>query len=267
MPYWVLIDWADVDTRGESAAYNAIFAAALEATERIAGVYGDRRMRMRARLLRTRIRESFVPRFFDERRGMFADANVDGVLSSKVSEHANLLAVGHGLCDPGRVASVLDSVYKDDALVSDVTRAEPFFTWQVLKALDTAGRFPTALAIVRRRWGWMLDRGQTSASEEWGRHGSWRRGDEYAPIMRTESHAWSAAPAEFLTRILAGIEILEPGCRKLKVSPKTNDPASYTVAFPTPLGTVKIENRQGDVRYTAPPGIEINLEQPGPESA
>jgi hypothetical protein len=257
MPYWVLIDWADVDTRGQSAAYNAIFAAALDAATRIAEVYGDSRFAERARSLRAGISEAFVARFYDRDRGLFADANIDGELSPKASEHANVMAVEQGLCNPELENRVLDTLYPNDELISGVTRAEPFFTWQVLKALVKADRFSTALAIVRRRWGWMVERGQTSASEEWGRHGSWRKGDEYTTILRTESHAWSAAPAEFLTRTVAGVEILEPGCKRVRIAPKTEGLPSYTVRYPTPRGAIVIENKEGTVSHSAPPDVEV----------
>jgi hypothetical protein len=102
----------------------------------------------------------------------------------------------------------------------------------------------------------MLDRGQTSASEEWGRHGSWRSG-EYTTFARTESHAWSAAPAEFLTKLVAGVEILEPACKRVRISPHTDGLGDYTVRYPTPEGTIVVEFRDGRVRTTAPDGIVV----------
>jgi len=44
------------------------------------------------------IRAAFVQQFFDHHRGCFVDANVDGQMSDKVSEHANLAAIRWQLC-------------------------------------------------------------------------------------------------------------------------------------------------------------------------
>lgn len=256
MPYWPFIDWADVDTRGQSTAFNGIYAAALDAGARISDAYGDSRAAEHSRALLRGLSEHFVERLYDPDRGLFADANVNGVLSDKMSEHANVMAVGGKLCNPELANRVLDTLYPGDELQPGVTRAEPFFTWQVLKTLVAAGRFATATAILRRRWGWMLDRGQTSASEEWGRHGSWRSG-EYDTFARTESHAWSAAPAEFLTKLVAGVEILEPGCRRVRITPQTDGLPDYTIRYPTPEGVIVVEYRDGELRVAVPDGIVV----------
>lgn len=257
MPYWVFIDWADVDRRGECAAFNAIFYATLEAVGKMAAMKQDEYAGRLVEELRSGLKESFAKRLFDSNRGCFADGNIDGQLSPKVSEHANLLAIQYGLCDDKTAQSIVDSSYVRRDI--SYTRAEPFFTWQVLKALDRIGRFDLALAIVRERWGWMVERGASSCSEEWGKHGSWRSG-QYGTFMRTESHAWSACPAEFLTKTLIGLEILEPGCTRIRLSPKPGAPASFRVTYPTPRGPIVVTKDAQGLRCDVPTGIAVENE-------
>ena len=254
MPYWVLIDWAPVDVRGECAALNALFYAALAAAARMAELKGDAYTAQLCRQVRGKMKANFHARLWDEAKGCYSDANIDGALSPKVSEHANALAILYGLCDSGTAASIVKALYEDKCI--EHTRAEPYFTWQVLKALDKIGRFDLALAIVRERWGWMVARGQSSCSEEWGKHGSWRSG-EYGTFMRTESHAWSACPAEFLIKTLAGLEILEPGCTRVRLSPRAAAPDSFTVTYPTPAGPLVVTKDGQGVQWHAPPGVVV----------
>jgi alpha-L-rhamnosidase len=252
---WIVyVEWADVDKRGECAAYNALFAGALDAAAEIAAALGHNAEAARFGGLAAGVRAGFTDRFFDEARGVFADANLDGRLSDKASEHGNMAAIAFGLCDEARAASIIRRIYEDHSV--KVTEAQPFFTSVVLRALDKAGRFDLALQLIRERWGRrMLDRGATSTFEEWGINGSWRAG-QYKGFMRTLSHAWSASPAEFLIRNLAGIRILEPGCRKVAVTPRPVD-FDYDLTYPTPLGPIRVTRAQGETVIACAPGIAV----------
>ena len=251
MPYWVFIDWADVDRRGECTALNAIFHGALEAGRKLAGERGDARAARDFRAARTKLAVNFQDRLYDPNRGCFADACVDGAFSQKTSEHASMAAIRWGLCDGKTRDEIIRQFYVDKTI--EHTEAQPFFTSVVLQALDRSGRFDLALEVIRQRWGRrMVDRGATSTFEEWGTNGSWR-GGEYRGFMRTLSHAWSAHPAEFLIRNLAGIEILEPGCTEVRISPKQVD-FDYDVTFPTPRGPIRV-NHGGGQEISLPDGV------------
>jgi hypothetical protein len=99
----------------------------------------------------------------------------------------------------------------------------------------------------------MLDHGATSTFEEWTNNGS-RRSGKFEPFLRSNSHAWSACPAEFLIRNLIGLEILSPGCSSIRLQP-AQTPFDYEVTFPTPQGPVHVVNRAGKIQTTLPPGI------------
>ena len=254
MPHWVFIDWADVDKRGECTALNAILYGALEAAVKMAERKGDAWAAERYGSVRAGIRASFVARLFDEARGVFADANVADELSPKASEHASMAAIRFGLCDDALAARILDALYESRTV--EVTECQPFFTTQVLQALDRVGRFDLALRIIEERWGRrMLDRGARSTFEEWYQNGSWRSG-QFAGFLRTHSHAWSGHPAEFLIRNLIGLEILEPGCRKVRLSPKPA-PFDYAVAYPTPLGDIEVTKRGDGIDVVKPGNMEL----------
>jgi alpha-L-rhamnosidase len=255
MPYWVFIDWANVDRRGECAAYNAIFYGALEAVLEMSRFKNDVYVASLVEAVMTDIKASFQARLFSPERGCFADANIDGQLSSKISEHANMAAIRWGLCDEAAAQSIIAAFYQSDD-GPPFTEAQPFFTAVVLDALERAGRVDLALRLIRDRWGErMIARGATSTYEEWYQNGSWRDG-EFKGFLRSHSHAWSAYPACFLIRSLMGLEILEPGCRKVCLNPQRVS-FDYAVTYPTPPGPITVTCRNGQVDGRVPDGVSV----------
>ena len=262
MPYVVFIDWAHVDTTGASAAFNAILAGALEAMGELARVRGDGWMARRAADAHEAIAESFAPAFWDESEGLFCDAADGGVPTGRYSEQTNAAAIAFGLASAGQTSAIIERLWANgDRFLAGtnngVTEANPFFTAVVLKALSAANRADLALELIRDRWGGrMLDAGSSSTHEEWSIHGSWRRGDELVPIMRTLSHAWSAFPARWLIEYLAGIEIVEPGCRVVRARPVAAA-FDYEVVFPTPQGEIAVSCRTGATEVRARGSIQV----------
>jgi hypothetical protein len=202
------------------------------------------------------IRASFVERLYDQEAKCFSDANIDGVLSDKHGEQVNSAALYWQLCDDELGQSIINRLYVERAV--RYTEAQPFFTSVVLRALNRMERTEIALQLIGERWGKrMVDRGAASTYEEWQLNGSWRKGT-FGAVMRTQSHAWSAFPAEYFNRLLAGIEIVAPGCSVMRVAPRPA-PFDYTAAFPTPLGTIKVENRGGKPTIEAPDAIQLQI--------
>ncbi|MFW6260659.1 MAG: hypothetical protein ACOC6J_03665, partial [Spirochaetota bacterium] len=215
---------------------------------------------------RRRIADSFGAVFWQQDEGLFCDAvdDPDGVDSGggrvptgRYSEQTNAAAIVFGLASAEQSAAIVERLWAggDRFLAgtnNGVTEANPFFTSVVLKALSAAGRTDLALEVIRDRWGGrMVDAGSSSTHEEWSIHGSWRRGDELTPIMRTLSHAWSAFPARWLIEYLAGIEIVEPGCRTVRVRPVAAA-FDYDVIFPTPRGEIAVSRRDGEIEVRVP---------------
>ncbi|MBD3183212.1 Bacterial alpha-L-rhamnosidase [Candidatus Poribacteria bacterium] len=255
MPYWVFIDWSDVDRAGECTAYNAIFYGALEAILKMAQFKGDIYTQKMAQETMSLMKANFQERLFDPERGCFADACIDGVLSQKISEHGNFAAINWDLCNTETAEKIISAFYEERS-IENFTEAQPFFMTIVLRALDHMGRFDLALRLIHERWGKrMVAKGVTSVLEEWYENGSWRSGD-FNGFLRTHSHAWSAIPAEFLIKNLMGLEILEPGCGKIKLNPEKTD-FDYHAVFPTPKGLIEVNYESGKMDFSVPDSIEI----------
>lgn len=266
MPYWVFIDWADVEKNGICTVYNAIFYRALECLQQLAEFKGDRYTADLTRELRSAMKPAFHTALFDEDRGCFSDANIDGHLSEKISEHGNLTPVWAGLCEAGRERELAATVFEGGGEHELVfTEAQPFYMAVVLPALARAGRLDLALDLIRRRWGRrMLDTGATSTFETWHSNGRWTSG-EFTGLLNGHALAWAASPADFLIRHLLGLRIVEPGCRSVHLNPVSTK-FNYQIAFPTPLGTIEAECREGKVTVSAPDSIAVQQETKGSKS-
>lgn len=155
-----------------------------------------------------------------------------------------------------------------------------FMGYYILNALAGMGRCDKALELIRNYWGKMLELGATSFWEEfkteWAKNAS--RIDEpvqegkddihgdfgehcYKQYRLSLCHGWAGGPTAFLSERISGIEILEPGCKKLRISPDIGNLEWVDIKYPTPYGIVRIEsskeNGQIKTKITAPDGIEI----------
>ncbi len=239
LPGWIFIDHVFNCKAEELAVYNAIFYGALGSAEKIAKYKNDEWMQKKIGILRQAIKNNYHDRYYNKRKGVYIDGYDQEKQVDSVSEHTNMAAIFFGLCPEDIARDIVHKFYTSKSL--EFLEAEPFFTAVVIKAIAACGCMNIAIEIIQERWGKrMVDAGMTSTTEEWNATGSWR-GDNnsYIGIYRSLSHAWSACPAEFLIKALAGIEIIEAGCKKVRVKP-TVTLFDYKVVYPTPSGNIQV---------------------------
>ncbi len=165
--------------------------------------------------------------------------------------------------------------------VGGVKGYSTFLGYHTLAAKALAGNYNGALAAMKEYWGAMLDLGATTFWEdfdiEWAENAA--RIDEITPDGKVDvhgnyggycykgyrhsfCHGWASGPVPYITRFVLGIEILEPACRKLRISPNMSGLKHIKAVYPTPFGNVNIqldENPDGSVtkKIEAPAEIEI----------
>lgn len=84
----------------------------------------------------------------------------------------------------------------------------------------------------------------------------------YKGFRHSLCHGWASGPAPYLMEQIGGIEILEPGCKKIKITPNLGGLEWIKITYPTPYGLVKIESsissgEQIKTKIDAPKEIEI----------
>ena len=165
-----------------------------------------------------------------------------------------------------------------------VHKMSTFYGYYMLKARAKAGDYQCAMDNIRQYWGGMLDLGATTFWEDfdidWVKNGA--RIDEVVPAEKVDVHSsyggycykgfrhsfchgWASGPTSWLTQYVLGVNILEPGCKVIKIEPHLGDLQWVKGSFPTPMGVLKIEHRKmadGTVKtsFDAPSGINIWIE-------
>lgn len=155
-----------------------------------------------------------------------------------------------------------------------------FMGFYVLNALGKMKKTDALLDIVREYWGGMLKMGATTFWEDfdikWINNAcrideivkdekSDIHGDNgkfcYTGFRHSLCHGWASGPTAVLSKYVLGIHILEPGCKKVKISPQLGSLKFAKGSFPTPYGNIIVEHKNIDGKIvseiSAPKEIEI----------
>lgn len=156
-----------------------------------------------------------------------------------------------------------------------------FYGYYMLRSMALAGNYSGALDVIRSYWGAMLDMGATTFWEDFNL--DWLPNaapiDELVPAGKKDihgdfgaycykgfrhslCHGWASGPTSWLTEYVLGVEVVEPGCRVLRIVPHLADLEWVEGTFPTPKGIVKIRHEKqpdGSIssKIDAPEGIVI----------
>lgn len=169
----------------------------------------------------------------------------------------------------------------DVLAVDGAKRLSTFYGYYVLQARAKAGDVQGCLDAIRQYWGGMLDMGATTFWEDFNLDWMVNAGriDElpvegkkdihgdygaycYVGFRHSLCHGWASGPTPWLSEHVLGVQIMEPGCKTLKITPHLGDLQWAEGAFPTPLGVVNIRHdKQADgtiqSKVDAPAGVKI----------
>lgn len=215
----------------------------------------------------------------EEKNAMIQCASSIDKLNKKIMDHNNLkqaaaLMAVSGILDPVKACN-------DVVAVDGAARFSTFYGLYMLDALSMAGKHDKALEIIKAYWGGMLDMGATTFWEdfniEWMKNSA--RLDEFTPdgmndihgsfgaycypsYRHSLCHGWSSGVTAWLTENVLGINVMEPGCKTLKIEPHLGNLEWVEGSFPTPMGVVKVKhvklaNGKIESKIDAPEGIKI----------
>lgn len=232
---WHFVDWGNGrdDNHAVNAAEQAGLWASLAAAEELAAGLGVMAAEAAGwRAARERLGAAIERRLWIPARGAWADSlHADGTPSPVSSQVSNAWLAAVGLGGPARQAAIADRIIAGDPGL--IAYGSPIGLWCILELYMRAGRHAEALALIERRWGEMLAAGDRTTWEtfpEYGlANGAW--------ATRSRCHPFAAYAAGMLMQILAGVEVLEPGCRRIRLRPSA--PAAVgrcRISVPTPLG-------------------------------
>ncbi len=191
-------------------------------------------------------------------------------VSSRKAPNA-LLAIS-GLADTRQVNEQILSVNPTADLGT-------FMGYYTLYARGLAGDYDGMLNVIRQYWGAMLDFGATTFWEDFDLAWTANAGriDElpvpgkndlhadfgaycYTGLRHSLCHGWAGGPAAVLSKFMTGLTILEPGFRKINISPVLGDLDYLHCKIPTPAGILEIEadKRTAVPKIILPEGVTLN---------
>ncbi|SER29395.1 alpha-L-rhamnosidase [Gracilibacillus ureilyticus] len=163
------------------------------------------------------------------------------------------------------LAGVIDAKTVNQQVISvdGAKRMSTFYGYYILLAKAMAEDITDTLQIIREYWGGMLKLGATTFWEdfniEWlsnaariheippdnkvNVHGEY--GDHcYVGYRHSLCHGWSSGPTAWLSRYVLGVEIVDPGCRRIKIAPSLGDLEWVEGTFPTPYGNIYVKHEK-----------------------
>lgn len=267
-PNYIFVDWTTLDGYnmhhppkylGQSVL-TAFYYGALRTAEKIYAEVGDEAECRKVHEIAQFVRDGFNKYLYDEDEGLYFEGlgtpersplNVESLPPNEdkryFAPYSNILAVNFGICDGDRARRIAESVASDTRF-DDI---QPYFMHFELEALDKTGLFEKYGIEKLCRWKELVRECNKGLKEGW-----------FAPpyYRFDHSHAWGGTPAYQLPQKLLGLKIIEPGLRKITLSPSLYGLESANIEVPTPFGFIRCSMKQGmHPEITVPDGIEYTI--------
>lgn len=249
------LDWpSSPNQEGVEAGYRALLCWAMQDGKQLCTLLGNDAKAKKCIEIEKRLKKKILP-------------------PNHLKQAAALMAIA-GLMEPEKVA-------QDFLLPGGPKGFSTFYGYYMLEALAMAGHYEEAMDIIRKFWGGMLDMGATTFWEDfdldWTKNAG--RIDEFVPKGKTDihgdfggycyvgyrhslCHGWASGPTAWLSNHVLGVEILEPGCKKVRVTPHLGNLQWAKGTYPTPYGQIRIHHQKqadGTVKSSieAPKGVKV----------
>lgn len=266
-PDYMFIDWLYIDgislhhppkALGQSCL-NMFYFGALKTAEKIFSALNDTAMAENCRLKASALQSAVNSLLFDPERQMYFEGlntptpehllyryMPQNVEKRYYRKHANILAAYFGICERTTAQDLLRRIMQDE-IEGDY---QPYFAHFLLEAIYRNGLREEFTRPVLERWKAPVRECSKGLAEG------------FVPPEPTykfdHSHAWGGTPLWSLPLALTGLDILEPGMKKLAFSPALLGLEQANVELPTPFGLVTLEMAKGkNPVITAPDEIEI----------
>ena len=226
---WPLGERDHYDLQPVNTVVNAFHAHACNLMQAIATALGHSADAQHFAHLAYQTQQAINAHLVDAKTSLYLDAPN----SKHSSLHANMFPLAFGLVPADRVERVADFV-ASRGMACSVYGAQ-----FLMEALYRAGRPQHALnlltSIGERGWAHMLEVGSTITLEAWD--------DRFKP-NQDWNHAWGAAPANVIPRLLMGLTPMEPGFARVNIHPQLASLPWAQLTHPTPRGPIHLRIEQ-----------------------
>jgi Bacterial alpha-L-rhamnosidase 6 hairpin glycosidase domain/Bacterial alpha-L-rhamnosidase C-terminal domain len=231
-------DWARSGQGGLNLQANALLYATLTGASRLAATVGDSTLASGYANRAAALKAAANTRLWDAGAGMYRDNPTSGVYP----QDGNSLAVWYGLTDtPAKNTSIVQRLAQRWNAYGATTPewgggVHPFPGSMEVHAHFTANDDYTALAQIRRTWGYMLDSPIGTKSTMWEGISA-DGGLAYNPPFMSLAHGWSTGPTSALTFHVLGTAP-EPAIGQYRFVPHPGNLTSVEGRITMPQGPV-----------------------------
>jgi hypothetical protein len=249
------LDWpSSPNVKGVDAGLQALMVMAMDAGQEMALAMGDKELASRCAKASKKLKK-YTPDHNQSKQGAALMA-LAGLMKAEKAD-------------------------KEVLSVGGAKNFSTFYGYYMLEAMAKAGNYQGAMDIISEYWGAMLDLGATTFWEDfnidWMENAA--RIDELVPKGKVDVHSsyggycyvgfrhsfchgWASGPTAWLSRYVLGVQVLEPGCRKVKIEPHLGNLNRVEGSFPTPYGVIRIKHEKqangkvlSDIQV--PEGVEL----------
>lgn len=248
---WHNVGEPGIDRRGVNAAMNALLAIAYRALGEMADSCGE----SDGPAWRTKADRStaLCHRFWNAKRGVFADGIRRGRMLKQISQQTNTWCLMATKPDADAARRIMKIILSDKNRT--MARSGPYFWHWMLPLMHELGLHREALQQIERRWSVMVKHGATTLWETFA-------GDE----LDSYCHPFAAAPLDFLLRSIVGIGPLPDGQRVIELQPRWDLLNEVMACVMTPQGEIRIEWKRRAKEVVAsgrlPPRIKARIHLP-----
>lgn len=250
-PNYMFVDWVVADgysmhhppkALGQTCL-NAFYQDALQYAAKVMEEVGDISLKNKYLLDAKNHKRYHNNIFFDADKGLYYDGLNDATSSNKwlpeniegryYSKHSNILCVMSGLCEGEKAKEIMERVM-NEKFITDI---QPYFMHFLFEALKKTGLYKKYAVPQLLRWKIMTDACPKGLQE------GWIKPEENYSF--DHSHAWGGTPAYQLPYAFTGFEMLEPGYKKILISPELFGLDFAHVKIPTPKGYIICDLKKG----------------------
>jgi Bacterial alpha-L-rhamnosidase 6 hairpin glycosidase domain/Bacterial alpha-L-rhamnosidase C-terminal domain len=256
-------DYAYVPRRGSTVAYyNAGYVLALRYAAQLATWIGQTAQASTWTAQIAPVAAAFGPAFWDATAGAFKDATTGAVVHP---QDGNVFAVLAGLAPLTESREALNYLRSSEWQPYGATMADndvwdgypwgdqadlrvyPFIGYFDVLARFQSGLDASAVALIRREWGYMLSNGPTATM--WETIGPF--GGPPIDPMPSYDHGWSSGAAPALTNYSLGVQPATPGFGTYLAEPHPADLHWAQGIVPTPHGPISFRWAYGNKKLIA----------------
>lgn len=251
------LDWpSSPNVKGVEAGYRALLTWALKDGAKLCHILNEEEKALQCERINQRLNKKIMPH-------------------NDLKQAAALMALA-GSMD-------VQEACKGNLLVGGPKGFSTFYGYYMLQALALGGFYHEAMDIISQFWGGMLDLGATTFWEDFNLDWTENAGriDEFTPqgkknihgdfgaycypgFRHSLCHGWASGPTAWLSEHVLGIKVLEPGCKRLSITPHLGNLEWAEGTFPTPKGILKVRHEKqanGSIKttYKAPKGVKVKV--------